>query len=149
MSLYQPVRRPPRKRMSEINVVPYIDVMLVLLVIFMITAPLLSQGVKVDLPQAEARQIDSKQEEPLIVSIDRDGRYYLNLGDKPDRPIKEQKLVSHVMAVLRHRRDNTVYVKGDRKAYYGHIVTVMAMLKQAGVEHVGLVTRMPETDKKK
>ncbi len=149
MSLYQPVRRPPRKRMSEINVVPYIDVMLVLLVIFMITAPLLTQGVKVELPQADARQIDSKQEEPLIVSVDRDGRFFLNIGDKPDSPIEEQKLVSHVMAVLRHRQDNTVYVKGDRKAYYGYIVTVMAMLKQAGVEHVGLVTRMPETEKKK
>ncbi len=148
MSLYQPVRRPKRKRMSEINVVPYIDVMLVLLVIFMITAPLLTQGVKVELPQAQAKQIETKGQEPVIVSIDRKGRFFINIGDNPEKPLQQQVLVTRVKAVLRHRHDNTVYVKGDRQVAYGRVVEVMAMLKRAGVEHVGLVTRLPETNKR-
>ncbi len=138
----QPIRRARKKRMSEINVVPYIDVMLVLLVIFMITTPLLTQGINVELPQTNSTPIEQKDEEAIIVSVDKDGRYYLNLGDSSDRPLETGKLMIRIKAVLKHRQDNTVYVKGDKNANYGKIVVLMARLKQAGVEHVGLVTRM-------
>jgi biopolymer transport protein TolR len=147
MSVYQPGGRVRRKRMSEINVVPYIDVMLVLLVIFMVTAPLLTQGVKVELPQAESQNIETKGQEPLIVSVDKQGRFFLNIGDKPDKPVDAKNLTTRIKAVLRHRQDNTVYVKGDRNVPYGDIVEVMALLKQSGVEHVGLVTRLPDAAK--
>ncbi len=140
----QPVRRARKKRMSEINVVPYIDVMLVLLVIFMITAPLLTQGISVELPQTDSTPVEQKDEEPIIVSVDKNGRYYLNLGDNTDKPLATAGLMTRIKAVLRHRQDNTVYVKGDKNANYGKVVVLMAELKQAGVEHVGLVTRMSE-----
>jgi len=138
----QSIRRARKKRMSEINVVPYIDVMLVLLVIFMITAPLLTQGISVELPQTNSTPIEQKDEEPIIISVDKDGRYYLNLGDSRDRPLETDRLMIRIKAVLKHRQDNTVYVKGDKNANYGKIVVLMAELKQAGVEHVGLVTQM-------
>ena len=140
----QPVRRARKKRMSEINVVPYIDVMLVLLVIFMITAPLLTQGISVELPQTDSTPVEQKDEEPIIVSVDKNGRYYLNLGDNTDKPLATAGLMTRIKAVLRRRQDNTVYVKGDKNANYGKVVVLMAELKQAGVEHVGLVTRMSE-----
>ncbi len=140
----QPLRRVRKKRMSEINVVPYIDVMLVLLVIFMITTPLLTQGISVELPQTDSTPVEQKDEEPIIVSVDKDGRYYLNLGDNSDRPLETSKLMTRIKAVLKHRQDNTVYVKGDKNANYGKVVVLMAELKQVGVEHVGLVTRMTE-----
>ncbi len=140
----QPGRRMRKKRISEINVVPYIDVMLVLLVIFMITTPLLSQGISVELPQIRSRPIEQKDEEPIIISVDREGRYYLNLGDNRDRPLQTAQLMIRIKAVLKHRQDNMVYVKGDKNANYGKVVVLMAELKQAGVEQVGLVTRMPE-----
>jgi len=140
----QPIRRARKKRMSEINVVPYIDVMLVLLVIFMITAPLLTQGISVELPQTDATPIEQKEEEPIIVSVDKAGRYYLNLGDNSDSPLKTDELMRRIKIVLKHRQDNTVYVKGDKNANYGKVVVLMAKLKQAGVEQVGLVTRMTE-----
>jgi biopolymer transport protein TolR len=148
MSVYQPAGRPRRKRMSEINVVPYIDVMLVLLVIFMVTTPLLTQGVKVELPQARAEPVQSRKgQEPLIVSVDAQGRFYLNVGDKSNKPLDSKTLLTRIQAVLRHRQDSTIYVKGDRKVAYGEVVEVMALLKQAGVEHVGLVTRLPPTQR--
>ncbi|MDH3948749.1 MAG: protein TolR [Gammaproteobacteria bacterium] len=147
MSVYQPGGRVRRKRMSEINVVPYIDVMLVLLIIFMVTAPLLTQGVKVELPKADSRNIESKGQEPLIVSVDQQGRFYFNIGDKPDKPVDAKNLTARIKAVLRHRKDSTVYVKGDRNVAYGEVVQVMALLKQSGVEHVGLVTRLPDVAK--
>jgi len=147
MSVYQPGGRVRRKRMSEINVVPYIDVMLVLLVIFMVTAPLLTQGVKVELPQAESRNIETKGQEPLIVSVDKQGQFFLNIGDKPDQPLDAKNLTVRIQAVLRHRQDSTVYVKGDRNVPYGEVVQVMALLKESGVEHVGLVTRLPDVTK--
>lgn len=147
MSVYQPGGRVRRKRMSEINVVPYIDVMLVLLVIFMVTTPLLTQGVKVELPQADSRNIESKGQEPLIVSVDQQGRFYFNIGDKPEQSLDAKKLMVRVKAVLRHRQDSTVYVKGDRNVAYGEVVQVMALLQQSGVEHIGMVTRLPDNVK--
>ena len=133
-----------RRLMSDINVVPYIDVMLVLLVIFMITAPLLSQGVKVELPQAPAAPLERQSEEPLIVTVDARGLAYLNYGEGQDRPIDTSTLVNRVGALLRHKPGLPVLVKGDRDAAYGTVVRVMALLQQAGAPTVGLMTEPPE-----
>jgi biopolymer transport protein TolR len=134
-----------RKRpMAEINVVPYIDVMLVMLVIFMITAPLLTQGVKVDLPEASAEPLSPDQQEPLIVSVDASGNLYLNIGDAPNTPVDEETLLQRVSAVLRRRQDRTVLVRGDHAVDYGAVVAAMVLLQQAGVPHVGLVTEPPQ-----
>jgi biopolymer transport protein TolR len=130
--------------MAEINVVPYIDVMLVMLVIFMITAPLLTQGVRVDLPEAAAEPMDPDQQEPLVVSVDAAGDLYLNIGDAPDTPIDGEALVQQIAAVLRRRQDQTVLVRGDQAVNYGAVVSAMVLLQQAGVPHVGLVTEPPE-----
>ncbi len=130
-----------RKRpMSEINVVPYIDVMLVLLIIFMITAPLMTQGVKVNLPQATAEPVDQSENEPLIVSIDVDGLYYLNVGDDPKKGVDHELLVQRVAAVLRHKPATPVLVRGDSAVNYGAVVTAMSLLQKAGAPSVGLVT---------
>jgi biopolymer transport protein TolR len=129
--------------MSEINVVPYIDVMLVLLVIFMITAPLLTPGVVVELPQAEAESLPGKDDEPLVVTVTVTGDYYLSVGDRPDDPIDHQALVTKVSAVLRHRPGTPVYVRGDAQVEYGKVVTAMALLQKAGVPGVGLITQSP------
>jgi len=138
-------RQRVRKRpMAEINVVPYIDVMLVMLVIFMITAPLLTQGVRVDLPEAAAEPMDPDQQEPLVVSVDAAGNLYLNIGDAPDTPIDGEALVQQIAAVLRRRQDQTVLVRGDQAVNYGAVVSAMVLLQQAGVPHVGLVTEPPE-----
>ena len=126
--------------MSEINVVPYIDVMLVLLVIFMITAPLLTQGVKVDLPQAEAEPIARSEAEPLVVSVDHAGDYYLNYGEDQDQPVAPEILAARVSALVRHRPGVPVLVRGDRNVAYGDIVVLMSLLQRAGVPSVGLIT---------
>ncbi len=136
--------RRQRRPMSDINVVPYIDVMLVLLVIFMITAPLLSQGVKVELPHAPSEPLERRNEEPLIVSVDRAGRPYLNYGEGQSTPLDAETLVNRVNALLRHRPGIQVLVKGDRNAAYGEVVKVMALLQQAGAPSVGLMTEPPE-----
>lgn len=133
-----------RKRpMAEMNVVPYIDVMLVLLVIFMVTAPMLTQGVKVDLPQAEAEPLPSDNKEPLIVSVDADGNYSLDIGEGRNEPMTEDDLVNRVAAVLRYRPDTRVLVNGDRNADYGTVVRAMALLQRAGAPSVGLMTQSP------
>ena len=129
-----------RKPMSEINVVPYIDVMLVLLIIFMVTAPLLSQGVKVDLPRADAEPIDTRDEEPLVVSVDASGAYYVNYGDDKDKPIDAQELVTRVSALLRLRPNVPIVVRGDKTVPYGYVVYVMTLLQKAGAPSVGLMT---------
>lgn len=135
--------------MSEINVVPYIDVMLVLLVIFMITAPLLSQGVKVELPQAAAEPIQADQQEPLVVTVDVDGNYFLNIGEDQDEGIDHETLVQRVAAVLRHQPGTNVLVRGDKDVNYGKVVTAMALLQNAGAPSVGLLTDAPESVRKK
>ena len=134
-----------RRPMSEINVVPYIDVMLVLLVIFMITAPLLNQGVNIDLPQAPAKPLDSQSQDPLIVEVDANGRLFLNYGDNQDKPLDSGTLVNRVNAVLRYRPGVAVLVRGDRNAAYGDVVVAMALLQKAGVDNVGLMTDPPES----
>jgi len=137
-------RRVRRKAMSEINVVPYIDVMLVLMIIFMITAPLLTQGVDVDLPDVAAEPVDGQGEEPLVVSIDRAGVYYLNVGENPDKGIDHDTLVQRVAAVLKYRPGTPVLVRGDADVNYGAVVIAMALLQKAGAPSVGLVTETPE-----
>ena len=131
-----------RRYMSEINVVPYVDVTLVLLVIFMITAPLFHQGVEVELPEAPAKQIENTQEvqDPLIVSVDRHGRVFVNKSDSPKRPVPDQLFRNQLGKILSKERGNPVYVRGDRAVDYGRMVAVMVMLQEAGAENVGLIT---------
>jgi len=140
-------KRQRRKPMAEINVVPYIDVMLVLLIIFMITAPMLTQGVNVDLPEATANAVAPSEDksEPLIVSVDADGYFYVAIGDNQDQPVDAQELDVKVKAVLRRSPNTPVMVKGDNAANYGQVVTVMALLQLAGASSVGLITKQPET----
>ena len=130
-----------RKLMGEINVVPYIDVMLVLLIIFMVTAPLLTQGVKVELPKAGAEPIaDVPNHPPIVVSVDADGNLYINLGDDEDQPAASQEIVAKTSAVLRNRPETPILVKADRAVPYGNVVGAMVLLQQAGAENVGFVT---------
>ena len=102
---------------------PYIDVMLVLLIIFMITAPLLTQGIKVDLPKAVAQPIENQKDEPLVLSIDKEGRFFLNIGDKPETPVEDSVVLERVSAVLRRNPKTPVLVKGDQNVPYGRVVT--------------------------
>ena len=129
---------------AEINVVPYIDVMLVLLVIFMITAPIITQGVTVDLPKAESQAVKTTDREPIIVSINSTGEYFLNVDANPDMPIAAENLMVRVAAELALAKESgqsvNVLVKGDQGVPYGRVVLAMSALKQAGAEQVGLVT---------
>ena len=129
-----------RRLMSDINVVPYIDVMLVLLIIFMITAPLLTQGISVDLPNAPASQLDPGQNEPLVLSVDREGKYYLNVGDNEDMPIDDATVVERASAVLRRNAQTPVLVQADETVPYGRVVTGAVLLQQAGAAKIGFQT---------
>jgi biopolymer transport protein TolR len=129
--------------MGEINVVPYIDVMLVLLIIFMVTAPMLSQGIKVDLPTAAAEPLPPDVE-PLVLSIDVEGRFYLTIGD-PQAALQPEKVLELVSAVLRREPERPVVVKADRTVEYGRVVEGMALLQQAGAQKVGFATESPTT----
>ena len=130
-----------RKLMGEINVVPYIDVMLVLLVIFMVTAPLLTQGIEVELPKAGAEPIpDAANEIPLVLSVDRDGNLYLDVGDDEDKPVGAKEVVAQVRNVLTANPDIAVLVKADRSVEYGYVVGAMVLLQQGGADTVGFVT---------
>ncbi len=133
-----------RRVMSEINVVPYIDVMLVLLIIFMITAPLVTQGVKIDLPQVPSEVIQPSDNEPVKVAVDIDGQIFVDIGENPDQPVAEEDLVTRIAAVLKYRPQAEVMVEGDRGVEYGRVVEVMALLQRAGVDNVGLITVPPE-----
>lgn len=133
-----------RRPMGEINVVPYIDVMLVLLVIFMITAPMLSQGVKVDLPQADSQPIEQDDREPLVITVDAAGDYYLSLAAEPGNPLGPDALLAQLGEVLTRQPGMPVYVKGDRHVAYGKVVALMALLQQSGVPSVGLMSEAPE-----
>ena len=133
-----------RRPMAEINVVPYIDVMLVLLIIFMITAPLLQQGVEIDLPQASANPLPPDEQEPIIVSVDKTGSFYLDVGDEPGKPIAAPLLVNRVAAVRQLKPNIPILVRGDRDVGYGRVIDVMVLLQKAGVDKVGLMTDSPE-----
>jgi biopolymer transport protein TolR len=135
-----------RRLMGDINVVPYIDVMLVLLIIFMVTAPLLMQGVKVDLPKAGAEPLDQellKNSNPLVLSIDRAGKLYLNVGAHPDRPIDDETVGARTAAALRRKPDLPVLVKADRSIAYGTLIDAMVILQKAGAAKVGFITDPP------
>ena len=135
-----------RRQVAEINVVPYIDVMLVLLVIFMITAPLLRTGIDIDLPDAESNPIasDTESAEPLVLSVDANGVWYLNIGDDPDLPQSEEEVFLKVSAIMRREPDRRVMVAGDSDVPYKEVVQAMASLQSAGVPMVGLMTEPPQ-----
>lgn len=130
-----------RKLMAEINVVPYIDVMLVLLVIFMVTAPMLTQGIEVNLPKASSEPIkDIANQQPLVLSVDAEGNLYLNVGDDEDQPTTGKEVVARVGAVLRNRPDTPILVKADRAVPYGNVVGAMVLLQKGGAQNIGFVT---------
>ena len=137
----QATRGRGRRLMGEINVVPYIDVMLVLLIIFMVTAPMLSQGIKVDLPKAAAEPLPPDLE-PLVLSIDAEGAMYLNIVDS-QTPQEAGRVLELVSAVLRREPERPVLVKADRAVQYGRVVEGMALLQQAGAQKVGFATESP------
>ena len=135
------ITKSKRRLMGDINVVPYIDVMLVLLIIFMITAPLLTQGIKVDLPKANAEAIASQANQPpLVLSIDAQGQLYLNVGANPRQPIDDQTALVRATAALRRAPERAVLVNGDKAVSYGRVVQAMVILQQAGARKVGFQT---------
>ena len=141
------IRRPRAKRHkpnAEINVVPYIDVMMVLLVIFMVTAPMLTQGVSVDLPQAKSDPVTNDDlSDPLVISVTKTGDYYLELGENNKQPITLDRIGVQVAKILQRAPDTQVLLRGDRAIEYGHIVRIMTVLQQAGANSVGLVSESP------
>lgn len=137
------VNSPKKRRLAhEINVVPYIDVMLVLLVIFMVTAPLLKQGVEVDLPQVSSSAMPADPAmEPLVLSVDAAGKRYLNRGEDPSKPLDDGELLRLVTTVLKKQPGLKVVVEGDQRASYQMIMEAMSLLQGAGVQEVGLATQ--------
>jgi biopolymer transport protein TolR len=139
------LKRKRHRQLAEINVVPYIDVMLVLLVIFMVTAPLLFQGVNVNLPTATAKPVDSKLLEPIVVSIDSHGNYFLNIAPQPTKPILAQNLFNEVANLLKQTQNapsqRQILLKGDKNIDYGKIMQAMVLLQQAGAQNIGLITQ--------
>ena len=129
-----------RKLMGEINVVPYIDVMLVLLIIFMVTAPLLTPGIEVELPKAGAQALDDADNLPLVVSVDQTGNLYINVGDAEEEPASADDIVQRTRIVLSNRPTTPVLVKADRRVEYGFVVGAMVLLQRAGADNVGFVT---------
>ena len=145
-------QRGRRRLMGEINVVPYIDVMLVLLIIFMITAPLLTEGIKVELPKAQAKGMSPemlKDVKPIILSIDAAGRLYLNYNKPEDEPMPAEKVEAQAAAVLRRAPETAVLVRGDYRVAYGEIVAAMTILQRAGASKVGFITQPPEQKPKR
>lgn len=141
------MQRQRRRAVAEINVVPYIDVMLVLLVIFMITAPMLTQGVKVELPTATTEPLDVEKSPPLIVSIDKEGHYFLNNENQQNEAISLNNLLVSLLAEVKiatqQHTTRQVLVRGDKNVPYGRVIHLMAVLKNAGLSQVGLMTSPP------
>jgi biopolymer transport protein TolR len=131
-----------RKPMAEINVVPYIDVTLVLLIIFMITTPMLQTGVDVDLPKAESATVEQKEgKPPIVISIKKAGQYYINVDGVTDDLVQPEEINARVEAVLVNNKSPQVLINADKTVDYGSVVTVMASLKNAGIPNVGLMTK--------
>lgn len=128
-----------RKPVAEINVVPYIDVMLVLLVVFMVTAPLLTQGLNIQLPDEAGDPIDQELD-PIIVSVDQDSRYYLNVANDPTKPVELLEIQDMINKTLNNRPNAPVLIEGDSAVPYGSVVHLMAVLQQAGAPNLGLIT---------
>lgn len=136
------LKRQTKKRViSQINVVPYIDVMLVLLVIFMVTAPLLQQGVAVDLPVAQAQALPAKEKEAVVVSINRHGEYFLNTAAAPNSALHPSELKAQIIEIVHSDPLRKIVVKGDKNVDYGKVVAMMVLLQQSGVPNVGLLTQ--------
>jgi len=129
-----------RRLMGDINVVPYIDVMLVLLIIFMVTAPLLTPGIEVELPKAGAGALSDASNTPIVVSVDESGNLYINVGDDEEEPASADDIVSRVRIILGEKPATPVLVKADRRVEYGYVVGAMVLLQQGGAENVGFVT---------
>jgi biopolymer transport protein TolR len=121
--------------LADINITPLVDVMLVLLIIFMITAPMLHQGIEVALPQADAEPLPMRIDDPLVLSVNRDGLVYVQ-----DEPIHPSQLIERLQPLIANRGDDTVFLKGDRELPYGVIMEVLDVLHEGGIQHVGMVT---------
>ena len=141
MAAHAPVRR-KRKLAHEINVVPYIDVMLVLLIIFMITAPLLTQGIEVELPETSADAM-STSHEPVTLYVDARGRFYVDIGEGSGQPLAEDEVVRRIAAYVKHNPDKMVLVKGDTRVDYGRVAQGMSLLQEAGATRIGFVSEPP------
>ncbi len=140
-------KRNKRRIMSDINVVPYIDVMLVLLVIFMVTAPLLTQGVEVELPSADAEPISDDLldgKDPLVLSIDASGQMFLNIGKNEDEPLQELEVRNRARTALTANPTLPVLVRADHRVAYGDVVAGMVLLQNAGAKKVGFITDPPD-----
>ena len=132
-------RRDDDSLMADINVTPLVDVMLVLLIIFMVTAPMLHQGIEVALPKANAAPIPVRRDDPLVLSINRNGMVYLR-----DEPIHPTRLVERLTPLLSGKADETIFLKGDRDVAYGKVVEILDTLQRGGISRVGIVTDRPE-----
>lgn len=121
--------------LADINITPLVDVMLVLLIIFMITAPMLHQGIEVALPQADAEPLPMRVDDPLVLSVNRDGLVYIQ-----DEPIHPSQLIERLQPLIEARGDDTVFFKGDRELAYGVVMEVLDILHDGGIQHVGMVT---------
>ena len=139
--------RARRRLVGEINVVPYIDVMLVLLVIFMITAPLLSQGIEVDLPEADTRPVDTRDHEPLVLTVNARGELFLDAGGDARQPLPSVEVQRRVAALLRRDAEMPVLVRADARVPYGKVVEAMALLQAAGATKLGFLTDPPTGDR--
>ena len=136
---------PAHKPMASINIVPYIDVMLVLLIIFMVTVPLIQQGVEIELPQANAEAIEPQQQvEPLIVTVNRRGQFFINQGQNANQVLPKNALLAQAKSLIIASPSAPVYVRGDRNVAYEHVMTAMVVLQTAGASSIGLITRPPE-----
>ncbi|WP_345852498.1 protein TolR [Shewanella algae] len=143
--MMQGYQRKRRRPVAEINVVPYIDVMLVLLIIFMVTAPIVTQGVKVDLPQGKAEPLPADSKPPVVASINAEGEYFLDLGGSPNNEVLDlEEISTRVSAIIKMEPDRPVVVKGDRTIPYERVIQLMVSLQNAGVPSVGLMTDSPE-----
>jgi biopolymer transport protein TolR len=141
------LRASPRRLISEINVVPYVDVMLVLLVIFMITAPLISQGIVVDLPDVPSDPVNAALADPLILSVDAEGRFYLNFGGDAAQPVDDQTVLDRTGILVSRSADILIFVRGDEGAAHGRVMRGFALLRSAGARQVVLVTEAPEMER--
>ncbi|QYJ95269.1 protein TolR [Shewanella spartinae] len=143
--MQQGYQRKRRRPVAEINVVPYIDVMLVLLIIFMVTAPIVTQGVKVDLPQGEAESLPADSKPPVVASIDADGDYYLDISSASSKEVLDlEEIAVRVSAIVQLEPERPVVVKADRSIPYERVIQLMVTLQKAGVPSVGLMTDSPE-----
>ena len=135
--MYTRIRKRP---IAEINVVPYIDVMLVLLIIFMMTSPLLSSGIEVKLPEADAQQIPPSENEPIVINVDRQGLLYINYGEAQDTAVSANELQKRVRTLVKLQPQTTILVGADTAAEYGKVVQMMVLLQEVGVRDFGMLT---------